>query len=311
MRFGIFGTGGVGGYFGVRLAQVGHEVGFVARGRHLEAIRAEGLRLESPLGDAWLRDVEVSDEPAAISDVDVVLVAVKTWQLADALAGIRRMARPGAFVLPLLNGVEAAAELRRALGDEQVVEGCCRIISRLGEPGTIVHLGATPSIIFGEADGSRSERCQALLSAFECAGVQAELSLAIRVEMWRKLLFVASLGGVGAVTRAPIGAVRAVDETRRMLRQAMEEVAAVAAAHGAELPADAVAEALAFVDALPAAGTSSLQRDIAAGHRSELDAWSGDVVRLGRAQGIATPAHGAIFAALLPSELRARGELSF
>ena len=306
MRLAIFGAGGVGGYFGARLQQAGESVAFIARGAHLAAMRAGGLRLSSPLGDAHLQPVEAHDDPAAIGPVDAVLIAVKTWQLDDALAAIDPLLGEDTFVVPLLNGVEAAGQIATKIGEARVVGGTCKIISHLGEPGEIVHVGATPWIGIGERDGAKSDRTAALKQALKGAGIAARLADDIEAEVWAKLLFVASVGGVGAVTRTPIGQLRAVPETRAVLRAAMEEIFAVARARGVALADSEVDDAMSFVDELPAEGTSSLQRDIAAGRRSELDAWSGAVVRLGHEGGVPTPVHGFLYASLLPAELAAR-----
>ncbi|MEQ8276284.1 MAG: 2-dehydropantoate 2-reductase [Deltaproteobacteria bacterium] len=302
MRFAIFGAGGVGGYFGGRLQDAGEDVAFVARGAHLEALRTTGLRIESPLGELHLTSVEAHDDPKAIGPVDVVLLAVKTWQLDDALAQIEPLLGEDTCVVPLLNGVEAAARTAERIGAERVLGGTCKIISHLGAPGTIVHVGSTPWIGFGELDGTIRPRGEALKAALKNAGVAARLSDAIESLVWDKLVFVASVGGVGAMCRVPIGAFRDVEPTRRTMHAAMLEIVEVARARGVDLDASAAERAMQFVDALPYEGTSSLQRDIAAGRRSELDAWTGAVVRLGRAAGVATPVNDVVYAALLPLE---------
>lgn len=302
MRIAIFGAGGVGGYFGGRLAEAGTSVAFVARGAHLAAMVDRGLRIKSPLGDVLVAPVEASSDPAAIGPVDLVILAVKTWQLDDALATIDPLLKEATIVLPLLNGVEAADRVAARVGARRVLGGTCKIISHLGEPGEIVHVGSTPWIGFGERDGTRSDRAQTLKAVLKGAGIAARLSTEIESEIWAKLLFVASVGGVGAVTRVSIGAMRDVPPTRAMLRDAMIEVRDVARARGVSLAEDAVEAALGFVDSLPAEGTSSLQRDIVAGRRSELEAWSGAVVRLGREAGVPTPVHSFVYGSLLPQE---------
>lgn len=312
MRIAIFGAGAVGGYFGGRLAAAGAdvaEVAFVARGAHLEALRRDGLRILSPAGDLHLPEVEASDDPGELAPVDVVVVAVKTWQLEEAVPGIRRLLGAETWVLPLLNGVEAATVLAAALGPERVVGGTCEVISRLGAPGEIVHVGATPRIALGELDGRPSRRTEALRDAFRAAGVEAEVPPDVHAAIWRKFLFVVSVGGVGAATREPIGVTRRLPASRALLERAMAEIEALARARGVALPAGAVGEALAFVDTLPPEGTASLQRDLAAGRRSELEAWTGAVVRLARESGVAAPTHDLLYSVLLSAELRARGEL--
>jgi 2-dehydropantoate 2-reductase len=310
MRFAVFAAGAVGGYFGGRLAEAGEDVAFIARGEHLRTIADRGLRVASIAGDFEIDPAEVTDEPASLEAVDCVLVAVKAWQLQDAAETMRPLVGEATFVVPLLNGVEAPALLSKVLGEEHVLGGLCGLIAFREGPGVIRHAGAEPWITFGELDGERSERAERLLRALQATrGVRATLAEDIHQAMWDKFLFIASTGGVGAVTRVPLGVLRSVPETRRLLEAAMREVLKVARARGVGLPEEAVDAALALTDGLPPDGTSSMQRDIMAGRRSELDAWNGAVVRLGREAGVPTPTHEALFAALLPQELQARREL--
>jgi 2-dehydropantoate 2-reductase len=306
MRFAVYGTGGIGGYFGGRLAQAGEEVAFVARGAHLDAMRADGLVVESVRGDFTVRPVTATDDPADIGPVDVVVVAVKTWQLPDVAAAMAPLLRPDTIVLPFQNGVEASDLLAEVVGRERVLLGAARIFAFIDGPGRIRHLGGPASLAFGEMDGGTSARVERLRDVMERAGIAVERPADMRVALWEKLLFVVSLGGVGAVARVPVGVLRSVPETRAMLREAMGEIAAVARASGVALSDDTVERALAAVDAQPASATTSLQRDLATGRRSELDAWNGAVVRLGAAVGVPTPLHRFMYGALLPTELEAR-----
>ncbi len=311
MRVAIFGTGGAGGYFGAKLARAGHDVTFIARGEHLRAIRTSGLRLETPGGDVLIQPAQATDDPSQVGTVDAVLVGVKTWQLREAAEAMLPMIGPQTFVVPLQNGVEAAAQLAEVLGPERVLEGLCGTVSRVVGPGHILSLGETNFVKFGEPDNRPSERAERLRLAFERAGVRAEIPADIRVALWEKFIFVVPYGGVGALTRAPAGVVRSLQGTRRLLERGMLEILEVARARRIALASDVVERTMALVDALASASTTSLQRDIIAGRRSELDAWSGAVVRLGREAGVETPLHEFIYDSLLPSELRARGELQF
>jgi 2-dehydropantoate 2-reductase len=223
---------------------------------------------------------------------------------------MRPMMGPETFVVPLENGVEAPSQLAQVLGETHVLGGLCRIISALVEPGHIRHAGISPTITFGELDGRRSARAERLRSAFQRAeGVTPELAPDIHAAMWEKFLFIAALSGVGAVTRTPVGVLRALPETRRLLKQTMQEILAVAWARHIALPPASVAQTMAFVDALPASGTSSMQRDVMAGRPSELESQNGAVVRLGSEVGVETPVNGFVYRSLLPQELRARGQL--
>jgi 2-dehydropantoate 2-reductase len=311
MRIAIYGTGGAGGYFGARLAQAGEEVVFLARGEHLRAIRERGLRVETPEGEFVVHPARAEEDPARVGVVDVVIFGVKTWQLPEVARAAAPMVGPGTLVVPLQNGVDAPVELAAALGEEHVLGGTCGTISRVVEPGFVRSLGAINFVKFGELDGRPSERTDRLRRAFEAAGVTAEVPASIHAAMWEKFLFVVPYGGVGAVTRAPAGVVRALPETRRMLEAAMQEIFEVAEARGIGLARDIVGRSMELVDALAPGGTTSLQRDVTSGRRTELEAWNGAVVRLGREAGVATPLNAFLYHSLLPLELRARGELAF
>ena len=311
MRIAVFGAGAVGGYFGSRLAQAGDDVVFIARGEHLTAMQTRGLRVESIEGDFTVESVQAADDPATIGMVDAILVAVKAWQVPQAAHAMRPMVGNETFVVPLENGVEAPSQLAAVLGEDHVLGGLCRIISALVEPGHIRHAGISPTITFGELDGRRSERAKKLYEAFQKAqGVTPTIASNIHVAMWEKFLFIAALSGVGAVTRAPVGVLRSLPETRAMLEEAMEQILAVAQARDVALPRETVAETMVFIDDLPPEGTASMQRDIMGGRPSELESQNGAVVRLGREAGVATPLHAFIYRSLLPQELQARGELT-
>jgi 2-dehydropantoate 2-reductase len=311
MRIAVFGAGAVGGYFGGRLAQSGEDVAFIARGEHLQAMQTRGLRVESIEGGFTVDPVEATDNPAAVGVVDAVLVAVKAWQVPQAAREMRPMVGAETFVVPLENGVEAPSQLGAVLGEEHVLGGLCRIISAVVEPGHIRHAGISPTITFGELDGRRTERAEKLYGAFQKArGVTPTIAPDIHVALWEKFLFIAALSGVGAVTRAPVGVLRSLPETRAMLEEAMEEILAVAHAWDVTPPRETVAETMAFIDGLPAEGTASMQRDVMAGRPSELESQNGAVVRLGREVGVEAPLHDFIYRSLLPQELQARGELA-
>jgi 2-dehydropantoate 2-reductase len=311
MRIAVFGTGAVGGYFGAQLARAGEEVSFIARGEHLQAIRTQGLHVETPKGEIVIRPARATDDPAEIGTVDAVLVGVKAWQVPETAQAMRPMIGPHTIVVPLQNGVEAPAQLAAALGAEHVLGGTCGTLSQVTGPGRIRSIGEVHFVKFGELDNRPSERAERLRQAFERAGVKAEVPADIHQAIWGKFLLVVSFGGVGAVTRAPLGVIRAVPETRSMLEQCMREVLAVAGARRVALGDAAMTNALALVDSMPAGATTSLQRDIAEGRPSELEAWNGAAVRLGRAAGVATLVHEFIYHSLLPSERRARGQIQF
>ena len=302
----MVGAGGVGGYFGARLAAAGHDVTFVARGEHLRAIRQDGLRVESMKGDVHIRPARATDRPHEVGPVDAVLCAVKAWQLPAALSAMPPLLGKDSVVLPIQNGVEAADEARKALGRERVLGGAAWIRAEIAAPGLIRHSGIEPRIVLGEPDGGLSARARDLASVLSQAGVAAEATADIAAVLWSKLVFIAATSAVGALVRVPVDAFRSLAPTRALLVAAMRETVAVAAARGVALGPDVLDRTLAFVDSLPAGTTSSMQRDVMAGRPSELDAQCGAVVRLGRDAGVPTPVNEFLYACLLPQERAAR-----
>lgn len=312
MRVAVFGSGGVGGYFGGRLAEAGEEVVFIARGSHLQAMQEQGLRVESVNGNFHLQPVRATGDPAQVGPVDVVLLGVKAWQVTGAARAIQPLVGAHTCVVPLQNGVEAAAQLAAVLGDRHVLGGLCRVVSFIAGPGSICHMGGEPYVAFGELDNQSSERVERLRQAFDRAkGVTVEVPPDIQVAIWSKFLAIAPFSGIGAVTRAPAGIWRSRPEIRQLWLEAMREVFEVARARGVNLPEETIGTSAAFMDSLPPGATASMQRDIMAGLPSELESQNGAVVRLGQEAGVPTPIHRVIYASLLPLELKARGEVDF
>jgi len=305
MRIGVVGAGGVGGLLAGLLSRAGEDVALVARGAALEAIRARGLSVKSTLGVFDTR-VDAGDTTATLAPVDVALVAVKTWQVAEVAKTLGPWLRPGGFVVPLENGVDAPDECAAAVGAERVVGGLCHMLSWIASPGMIEHVGGPPSVTLGAWHSPLGKRIEPLLGALEKAGVKTRVAEDYPAALWEKFLFIASFGGVGAVTRATAEELRGIPETRRMLAAAFAEVRCVAVARGVTLAPDVVDKTLAYVDALPAGATASLQRDVVAGRPSEIASLSGAVVRIAGELGVPAPIHGAIFASLLPLEHAAR-----
>lgn len=311
MRIAVFGTGGAGGFFGAQLARAGEDVVFIARGDHLRAIRSAGLHVETPAGEILIHPAQATDDPAQVAKVDVVLLGVKAWQVRDAATAMRPMFGAETFVVPLQNGVEAPGQLAAVLGADHVLGGLCGTFSWVVGPGRIRNIGAANFVKFGELDNRPSERAERLRAMLERAGVKAEVSPDIRKALWEKFMLITSFGGIGAVTRAPIGVIRALPETRQLLEQCAREVDIVARAHQVVLADSAVADTMAFIDTVAESATTSLQRDIAQGRPSELEAWNGAMVRLAKERDVDTPVHRMIYHSLLPLELRARGKLAF
>ncbi|GAB4529584.1 MAG: 2-dehydropantoate 2-reductase [Anaerolineales bacterium] len=308
MKIAIFGTGGVGGYFGARLAQHGHEVYFIARGAHLQAIRENGLRVDSFLGDVHLTDAQASDDPAEIGPVDAVLVGVKAWQVPQAAERMQPLVGAQTLVLPLQNGIEAPGQLAAVLGAAHVLGGLCKISAYIAAPGHIIHTGIQPYIALGWPDNHRSPDLEALHAALTGAGISAEIPADIQAAMWGKFVFIAAISAVGAAVRLPAGAWRGLPPTRALLEESMHEIVRLGQALGVAIDERAAQGALQFVDSLPEHVTASMQRDIIEGRPSELEAQTGAIVRLGRQAGVPTPVNDFLYAVLLPHELAARGE---
>ena len=308
MRIGVVGAGGVGGLVAGLLARAGHPVALVARGAALDAIRARGLRIDSSLGvfDARLEAGAVEE----LAPVDVVLLAVKTWQVSVVAPTLAPMLAPRAIVVPIQNGVDAPNQCADALGGDRVFGGICHVLSWIAGPGSIRHIGEPPLVTLGAWRTPADERLDALKVALEGAGVRARVARDFPAALWDKFLFIATFGGVGAVARAGAGALRSIPETRRLLVGAFQEVRDVATAKGIALRPDAVPRALGILDVLPEDAIASLQRDIVAGRPSELDSLSGAVARIGSEVGVPVPIHSTIHAGLLPLEraARARGQ---
>ena len=298
MQIVIFGTGGVGGYFGGQLARAGEEVVFVARGEHLRAIRASGLRVDSPDGDFVIYPAKATDDLGEVGEVDLVILGVKAWQVPEAARAIKPIVGAHTTVLPLQNGVDAVSQLVNELGSGSVIGGLCRIVSYVVEPGHIRHAGFEPSIIIGELDNRHTDRITRIEQLFKRAGLNISIAKDIQVALWTKFLFIASFSGVGAMANAPAGVIRSDPTWRAQMLSAMNEIYALAHARGIKLPPDSVDKVMSSVDGLPEDATSSMQRDIAAGKPSELQSQNGAIVRMAREDGIEVPTHELIYQTL-------------
>ena len=311
MRIAVIGTGGVGAYFGGRLAEAGQDVVFLARGAHLEAIRKNGLTVQSVAGDFRIHPAAATDDPKRIGDADLAIVAVKAWQVPEAARSIKTFLKPDGVAIPLENGVDAPDELAAELGEKRSLIGLCKISSRIEAPGVVRHVGVDPSIAFGELDGGTSDRVERLRAMFRLArGVAVEDPEDARVALWQKFIFIAGLSGVGSASRVTAGEIRATPDTRALLREAMRETQEVGRARGVPLASDTFERTLRFFDdSLPPATMPSMEHDMLAGRPSELENQTGAVVRLGRETGVPTPVNDYLYATLLPQEKKARANL--
>lgn len=299
MKVAIFGSGGVGGYFGGKLAAAGEDVTFLARGAHLTALQAEGLHISSPLGDVHVPTVQATDRPQAIGPVDVVLFTVKLYDVDSAAATLAPMIGPDTVVITLQNGVDAVNMVSKHVGAPHVAGGVAYIVAVIDKPGHIKHTTAQ-QLVFGEIDGTRSDRLVAFEQAGIRAGFQSKASDAIETDLWVKFVRLATWSGMTTVTRSPMGVVRDTPETYDMMMRAIDEVIAVGTARGITFPADVLDGTLALIKNFPASSKSSMLEDIERGRRLELPWLSGAVVRLGREVGVPTPTHEFITTVLTP-----------
>ena len=294
MKIVVMGSGAVGGYFGGRLAQAGLDVTFLARGAHLEAMRSEGLRILSEIGDVDLGSVKTSADASA---ADVILFAVKSWDMEEAARSIAPLVGASTMVISMQNGVEKDEVLRSVLPQCHVPGGVCYIAAHLERPGVIRHTGTMQRLLFGDDGGGLA---RGFLAYCLAAGIQAEMRADIERAIWEKFVFLVGLSATTTATRLPIGRIRSNKESRRLLLEIMQEVVAVARAKGVPLEENYAEDRLAFCDRLPAEMTSSMHKDLERGGRLEVNWLSGSVVRLGELVGVATPANRVISRLLAP-----------
>ena len=300
MRVIVMGSGGTGGYFGGLLARAGEDVTFVARGAHLEAIRANGLTVRSRLVGDFTVPARATDDPAQAGPADFVLFCVKAYDTESAAERLRPAMGPDTVILPVQNGIDSAERIGRVLRGDHVIGGLAAVSSVVEAPGIIEHRAGPDVIQLGELHGRPTARTQPIVDALQRAGIKAQVRPDIRVALWEKFVLICGLSGLTAMTRLPIGAVLASAETRALCQQTMEETHAVGRAHGVALPDGLVERTVKYFEAADPAVRGSLYYDLAAGRRLEVETLNGTVVRLGRERGVPTPANFTIYAALKP-----------
>jgi 2-dehydropantoate 2-reductase len=305
VRIAVFGAGGLGGYFGARFAQAGESVHLIARGAHLAALRERGLTVHSGSGDLHVK-LPATDDPTQIGAVDVVLFSVKSYDT-DAsaarlgpLLGLASAHRDATAVVSFQNGIDNEERIAAAIGEQHVVGGVCYIFASIAEPGVIEYVGGPARLVFGELDGQRTRRIEAFLAACRRASVDAEITDDIRAALWSKYVFLCALAGMTAAVRLPVGELRVDPSARAMLRALIEEGTRVARAEGVGLPGDYVERQMAFIDKLDPRGLSSLHHDLVTGHRMELEALHGELLRRAARAGVDLPASRAAYAILSP-----------
>lgn len=298
MRIAIIGAGGVGGYFGAKLAKAGEDVTFIARGAHLAAMREHGLKILSGNGDFILHPVKATDDAASVGSVDLVMIAVKLWSTEESIATARALMGPTSTVVSFQNGVDAEEQLLEAFGADRVIGGVANIAALIESPGVVRHNGTMALLQVGSLDGRPSPAVDALASAAKRAGFDLKVSDDILKSIWEKFVFLASLSAMTALTRMPLGPLREDPDTRALFTQLAEEVVAVGRAKGVPLGEGTVGAMLTRLDGLPREMVASMLGDLLRGNRLELPWLSGGVVRLGASAGVATPAHRFVYTAL-------------
>ena len=300
MKIAVMGSGGVGGYFGARLAAAGNEITFIARGAHLAAIKSQGLTVRSPQGDIHIHPAHATDNPCDVGPVDIVLFATKLYDTQSAGELCKSFIGADTAVISLLNGVESEDQLSRILGPEHVVGGVARISAEIAEPGVIQHHSPFDSIEFGELDGRRSDRLEAFLRVAEEAHIDARLCDDIDAAIWRKFILLASFSAITTLTRLPAGPIRDDAECWKLLEAAARETGAVARARGVQLSEKDVEDIVGMIQKMPPTMKSSMLMDLERGNRLELEWLSGAVCRAGIETGVDTPVHRVVLAALGP-----------
>jgi len=307
MKIAIMGAGGVGGYYGGLLARTGQEVIFIARGAHLQALRRQGLQVNSVHGDFLVAPAHATDNPAEIGPVDFILFTTKTYHTDSAAPALKPMIGPDTIIMPLQNGIDAAARLGAHLGLAHLVGGATWLSAAIEAPGVIGQYSQFRRIVLGELDGKITPRLQKISETLAAAGITVELTDDISQVLWTKFVFISAISAIGALTRVSCGEYREVPEARAVLTEAMGEVVAVAQTQGIKLEGDLVGQTLEFIDNSPINMKPSMQRDLEAGRPSELESMIGVVVRLGRQHGVPTPVMRLAYAMLKPADLKAQG----
>src|SRR6516164_4117411 len=300
MRFAVIGAGGTGALLGASLQHAGNDVAFLARGTHLAAIKGDGLRIESERGNVHLQKVKATDKVDEIGVVDVIVFCVKLWDVESAGEQIRPLVGSETCLIPMQNGIDASERLIPILGIEHVLGGVAMVTGSIVGPGIVRQSGTHHGIIFGELDGTISERVKAIEATCKTAGIDAVVCDSINKERWKKFVGLVGAGGICALTRGSIGPVRKDPDIAPLIDEVMQEVIAVGRAAGIDLDSEAAAFWRSFLANVPDSFTPSTAVDLAAGNRLELPWLTGKVVDLGRQLGVPTPVNRVVYAALKP-----------
>jgi 2-dehydropantoate 2-reductase len=308
MNIVVIGAGAVGGYFGGKLTQAGFNVTFIARGKTLEAIKAKGLQVKSIYGD-FIVHPKITDNINEIKNPDLIILGVKSWQVLDIAKQLKPILTQKTMVLPLQNGADNTDKLLSLLNKENVLAGFCKIVSKVETPAVINHFGYKPEIVFGEYNNQQTERIKGLKIIFDKAKIDSTIPEDIHLDIWKKFLFIATVSGIGALTRSVFGVMREDDDIRQIMYQTANEIVAIANAKGINLTNNDVEMVLKVVDNLDYNTTASMQRDIMEGRPSELENFNGYIVKTGKELHVITPANTFTYHCLLPMEKKARKPL--
>lgn len=300
MRIAVIGTGGMGGYYGGLLAGAGQDVTFIARGAHLSAIRANGLKLTGPRGDTHIKPAQATDDPAEVAPVDAVLFCVKLYDAETAAEAIRPMLRPDTMVISLMNGVDGPERIDAIVGAGHALGGAAYASAKIDEPGVVSYRSAMSQLVFGELDGRESKRALAFRDTCAGTGFEAVLSTNIAATLWQKFVLLATNAALTTITRKPAAVVYSDPDLKDLAADLMREVMAVAEAKGVSLPDDTLEKAIALTQSFPPDMYASMYYDLAAGKPLELESFSGLIWRLGSELGVPTPLHRTVYACLKP-----------
>ncbi len=302
----IFGVGGVGGYFGGKIAQAGYDVSMFARGKHLNAIREKGLEVESINGDLKIFPKMATDDLKMVPKPDIVILGVKSWQIGEAAKYLKNFIKENTIVLPLQNGADNVEQLLKEIPGKNVIAGLCRIVSFIDTPGKIKHVSFDPEIIFGEVDNSQTQRILVLQEIFNRSGIKNSVPDDIELEIWKKFLFIVTISGIGGLTRVPIGRIRESKYLYQMMQDTANEIIEVANAKNIRLTMEHKLNVFDHIDKISHETTASTQRDLMEAKPSELENFNGYIVKEAQRLGIETPVNELIYECLLPMDQKAR-----
>ncbi len=305
MTVAIIGAGGVGGYFGGKLALNGNKVTFLSRGEHFKAIKKHGLTVKSIQGNFIINPAFVTDNLYDISGADLIILGVKAWQVKEIAKKLKSIIHSNTVVIPLQNGILASEELAAELDYKNIIGGLCKIISKIESPGVINHSGLEPCIVIGELNNKNSERIVVINEMLNNAGISCIITEDITAELWKKFIAIC-VSGLLAITHSTYGVLRELKGTRTLMETLISEIYTLSQKTGINLDNDIVEKTIAFIDTFPYDSTSSLTRDVWEGNPSEIDYQNGTVVKLGKKYGVDTPVNEFIYNCILPMEIKAR-----